>query len=117
LRYHRQTKNSFLKDGDKVHPGAPVPVRGIAFGGDCGVKNVDFSIDGGTNWSGTELGKDEGTYGFRQWRTEVTAPASGDLVLMARCTNTSGVSQPIQPNWNPNGFMRNVIEIVRLAVG
>ena len=35
-----------LKDGDKVRPGAPVPVRGIAFGGDCGVKNVDVSIDG-----------------------------------------------------------------------
>jgi DMSO/TMAO reductase YedYZ molybdopterin-dependent catalytic subunit len=117
---NRMVPRSFvtnLKDGDQVRPGAPVLVRGIAFGGDCGVKTVDFSTDGGTSWSGAELGPDEGTYGFRQWRTAVAAPASGDLVLMARCTNTSGVSQPIQPNWNPNGFMRNVVETVRLSVG
>jgi DMSO/TMAO reductase YedYZ molybdopterin-dependent catalytic subunit len=106
-----------LKDGDKVRPGAPVPVRGIAFGGDCGVKKLDLSIDGGANWSATELGPDEGAYGFRQWRTQVTAPASGELDLMLRCTNVAGVSQPLQPNWNPNGFMRNVVESVRLIVG
>jgi DMSO/TMAO reductase YedYZ molybdopterin-dependent catalytic subunit len=106
-----------LKDGDKVRPGAPIPVRGIAFGGDCGVKKLDLSIDGGANWSATELGPDEGAYGFRQWRTQVTAPASGELDLMLRCTNVAGVSQPLQPNWNPNGFMRNVVETVRLIVG
>ena len=46
-----------LKDGDKVRPRAPIPVRGIAFGGDCGVKKVELSIDGGANWSATELGR------------------------------------------------------------
>jgi DMSO/TMAO reductase YedYZ molybdopterin-dependent catalytic subunit len=106
-----------LKDGDKVRPGAPIPVRGIAFGGDCGVKKLDLSIDGGANWNATELGPDEGAYGFRQWRTQVAAPASGELDLMLRCTNVAGVSQPLQPNWNPNGFMRNVVESVRLIVG
>jgi DMSO/TMAO reductase YedYZ molybdopterin-dependent catalytic subunit len=106
-----------LKDGDKVRPGAPIPVRGIAFGGDCGVEKLDLSIDGGANWSATELGPDEGAYGFRQWRTQVAAPASGELDLMLRCTNVAGVSQPLQPNWNPNGFMRNVVETVRLIVG
>ena len=29
---------------------------------------------------------------------------------MVRCTNADGVAQPDQPNWNPAGFMRNVIE-------
>jgi DMSO/TMAO reductase YedYZ molybdopterin-dependent catalytic subunit len=106
-----------LKDGDKVRPGAPVPVRGIAIGGDCGVKHISVSIDDGANWSATELGRDEGAYSFRQWRTQVTAPASGDLELMLRCTNVAGVSQPLQPNWNPNGFMRNVVEKVRLTIG
>ncbi|SEF10275.1 DMSO/TMAO reductase YedYZ, molybdopterin-dependent catalytic subunit [Rhizobiales bacterium GAS191] len=117
---NRMVPRSFvtnLRDGDKVGRGAPVPVRGIAFGGDCGVKGLDVSIDGGTNWSAAELGSDEGAYSFRQWQTQVTAPASGDLSLMARCTNTAGVSQPLEPNWNPNGFMRNVIEKLRLTVG
>jgi DMSO/TMAO reductase YedYZ molybdopterin-dependent catalytic subunit len=30
-----------------VKPAAPVPVRGIAFGGDCGVSQVELSVDGG----------------------------------------------------------------------
>ena len=29
---------------------------------------------------------------------------------MVRCTNSDGVVQPVTPNWNPSGFMRNVIE-------
>jgi hypothetical protein len=35
---------------------------------------------------------------------------------MVRCTNTNGVVQPDQPNWNSAGFMRNVIERVQLSV-
>jgi hypothetical protein len=31
-------------------------------------------------------------------------------VLMARCTCTSGETQPATPYWNPSGFMLNVIE-------
>jgi DMSO/TMAO reductase YedYZ molybdopterin-dependent catalytic subunit len=106
-----------LKDGDKVRPDAPIPLRGVAFGGDCGVKNVDLSVDGGANWTATELGPDEGTYGFRRWQTQVTAPATGDVEIMFRCTNAAGVSQPLQPNWNLGGFMRNVVEKVRLTIG
>jgi hypothetical protein len=29
---------------------------------------------------------------------------------MVRCTSTSGETQPATPNWNPSGFMLNVIE-------
>ena len=99
-----------------VQAGAPVAVRGIAFGGDCGVANVDLSVDGGTTWTAVTLGRDEGTYGFRAWTASVTAPASGTLTLSVRCTNTKQVVQPADPNWNGGGFMRNVIESVRLTV-
>jgi DMSO/TMAO reductase YedYZ molybdopterin-dependent catalytic subunit len=106
-----------LKDGDKVRAGALIPVRGVAFGGDCGVRKVDLSVDGGANWSAAELDADEGTYGFRRWRAQVAAPAAGDAELMVRCTNVAGVSQPLQPNWNPGGFMRNIVEKVSLTIG
>jgi DMSO/TMAO reductase YedYZ molybdopterin-dependent catalytic subunit len=99
-----------------VKPGAAVPVRGIAFGGDCGVSRVDLSADGGRSWEAAALGSDEGAYSFRQWSTEVAAPASGALELQVRCTNTKGEAQPDKPNWNGGGFMRNVIETVRLSV-
>ncbi len=84
-----------LATGASVRAGAPVPVRGIAFGGDCGVARVDFSTDDGRTWNAAQLGPDEGTYGFRRWQAQVTAPASGQLALMARCTNTKAVAQPV----------------------
>lgn len=105
-----------VTDGTTVKPGATVPIRGIAFGGDCGVAQVDLSLDGGVTWQKTTLGNDEGTYSFRQWSSQVTAPASGVLMLAVRCTNTKGEAQPSEPNWNGGGFMCNVIEHVRLTV-
>ena len=99
-----------LQAGATIHTGAPTAVRGIAFGGDAGVARVDFSVDGGKSWNAATLGKDEGKYSFRRWETRFTAPAKGSYVLMVRCTNADGVTQPDQANWNPAGFMRNVLE-------
>jgi DMSO/TMAO reductase YedYZ molybdopterin-dependent catalytic subunit len=98
-----------IKAGAKLEAGEPAVVRGIAFGGDTGVKRVDFSHDGGKTWEAAHLGKDEGKYSFRRWQTRFT-PEKGDHTLMVRCTNDRDDVQPDQPNWNPSGFMRNVIE-------
>jgi DMSO/TMAO reductase YedYZ molybdopterin-dependent catalytic subunit len=98
-----------IKTGDRLQAGAPTLVRGIAFGGDAGVARVDFSGDGGRRWQQAELGRDEGKYSFRQWQIRF-APIRGDQVLTVRCTSTAGEMQPEAPNWNPSGFMRNVIE-------
>jgi DMSO/TMAO reductase YedYZ molybdopterin-dependent catalytic subunit len=99
-----------IKSGQTVTAGAPTLVRGIAFGGDTGVARVDLSSDGGKNWQPAELGKDEGKYSFRQWQSQLTLPAKGNYALMVRCTNSDGVAQSEEPNWNPSGFMRNIIE-------
>ena len=100
----------------KVKPGAPVPLRGIAMGGDCGVAAVDLSTDNGASWTPAVLGKDEGAYSFRQWTAQATAPATGALTALVRCTNTKQVPQPMVANWNGGGFMRNVVETVQLNV-
>jgi DMSO/TMAO reductase YedYZ molybdopterin-dependent catalytic subunit len=105
-----------LTNATTVTPGASVPVRGIAFGGDCGVSQVELSADGGQNWQKTALGRDEGAYSFRQWSTQIIAPQPGLLTLQMRCTNIKGEAQPAEPNWNGGGLMRNVIERVRLTV-
>jgi hypothetical protein len=110
---NRMVPRSFItniKPGDPFYAGRTASARGIAFGGDSGVARVDFSADSGKSWQVTQLGKDEGKYSFRQWQMEFTLPARGDYVLMVRCTNANGVAQPDAPNWNPAGFMRNVIE-------
>jgi DMSO/TMAO reductase YedYZ molybdopterin-dependent catalytic subunit len=105
-----------IKSGATVRADTSTLVRGIAFGGDTGVAGVDLSGDGGKSWQATTLGKDEGKYSFRQWQAPVTLPAAASSTLMVRCTNSSGVTQPDQPNWNPSGFMRNVIEATPVVV-
>jgi DMSO/TMAO reductase YedYZ molybdopterin-dependent catalytic subunit len=115
---NRMVPRSFVTNlaaGQKVKAVAPTKLRGIAFGGNCGVASVDTSIDGGRSWHPAQLGKDEGKYGFRQWQTQLTPPAAGAYSFLIRCTNSNGVSQPDAPNWNPAGFMRNVIESIHIT--
>ena len=98
-----------LAAGAQVPAGPAVLLRGIAFGGDTGVRAVDVSADGGRSWRRAQLGHDYGRYSFRAWSLRV-ALARGAHTLRVRCTNTDGLKQPMTPNWNPGGFMRNVVE-------
>ena len=103
-----------LRPGATVPAGAPLPVRGLAMGGDCGVRGVDVSTNG-TDWQAATLGPDEGTYGFRQWQWTLPAPRPGPVRLLVRCTNANGAVQPMTPNWNGGGYMRNVVETLDMA--
>ena len=98
-----------LSDDQHVPVGQPLSVRGIAFGGDAGVREVHVSADGGSTWLPARLDHDHGKYSFRKWEIRFT-PKRGPTVLQVKATNTSGVVQPAMANWNPGGFMRNVIE-------
>jgi DMSO/TMAO reductase YedYZ molybdopterin-dependent catalytic subunit len=112
---NRMVPRSFVTNipsGQRVSAAAPTTLRGIAFGGDCGVASVDYSLDRGQSWRQAQLGKDQGKYGFRQWQTQFALPSPGKYSVLTRCTNVNGVSQPETPNWNPAGFMRNVVESV-----
>ena len=112
---NRMVPRSFitnLRDNAMVRRGVPIEVRGIAFGGDSGVKSVAFSSDGGTTWQNATLGKDYGRYSFRRWRTSFVPPQPGSYKLMAKATNSNKLSQPATSTWNPGGYMRNVIEQV-----
>src|SRR5260370_10972145 len=99
---NRMVPRSFItniKAGDRLRAGVPTLARGIAFGGDSGVAQVDFSSDGGKSWQQAQLGKDEGKYSFRQWQLSFT-PAAGAQALMVRCTSSSGETQPDTPNFS-----------------
>jgi DMSO/TMAO reductase YedYZ molybdopterin-dependent catalytic subunit len=117
---HRMTVRSFIArpaSGTLVPPGRPVTLRGIAFDGGYGIREVHVSDDGGATWRQASLGPDLGRYSFREWSAAWTPARPGSARLMVRAVNAIGESQGLEPLWNPAGYLRNVIEHVTLVVG
>jgi DMSO/TMAO reductase YedYZ molybdopterin-dependent catalytic subunit len=109
---NRFTTRSFLTslaDGARVKAGRPLTLKGFAFDGGTGIREVAVSRDGGQTWQPAKLGRDLGRYSFREWTLPVTLPA-GRHELKVRATNNAGAVQPATASWNPAGYMRNVIE-------
>lgn len=104
-----------LQNGQQVSIDQPVQLKGIAFDGGSGIKQVELSQDGGLNWRMTKLGQDLGRFSFREWYAEFTPVEKGDFTLMVRATSNSGESQPMTASWNPGGYQRNAVEITHLV--
>jgi len=104
-----------LADGATVTTGRTYDVKGIAFDGGFGISRVLFSTDGGKTWGQTGLGKDYGKYSFREWRAPFAPKAGQKYELCCLAINSIGESQRFTPGWNPSGYMRNVVETVRVS--
>ena len=100
-------------DGAKIPAGRETLIKGIAFDGGSGIREVLFSADGGKSWRSAELGRDLGRYSFREWTFAFTPPRAGEMDIKCRAINAVGASQPMEPLWNPAGYMRNVVETVK----
>jgi sulfite dehydrogenase (cytochrome) subunit A len=112
-RYNVRSFITSVSDGAKVKPGR-IRLKGIAFDGGKGIKEVAVSTDSGKSWMPAKLGRDLGKYSFREWSLAVNL-AAGTYELKARATNNAGDTQPAEARWNPAGYMRNVIETVRVT--
>jgi len=114
---NRFTIRSFItnvSNGARVKARKDVTLRGIAFDGGKGIKDVSVSTDNGTTWTPAKLGRDLGKYSFREWTLPVKLVA-GVYDLRVRATGNTGDTQPMDPGWNPAGYLRNVVETVRVT--
>jgi sulfite dehydrogenase len=114
---NRMTVRSFitnLADGARVKGGHPMSVEGIAFDGGDGIQRVLFSNDGGKTWSEGKLGKNDGNYSFRAWSASFKPKRGRSYDLMSLAINSLGETQRQTPRWNPAGYLRNVVETVRV---
>jgi len=112
-RFNVRSFITSVADGAKVKTGQ-ITLKGIAFNGGSGIKQVDVSTDGGKTWAPAKLGQDLGKYSFREWSLPVSL-AAGEHVLQVRATGNDGKTQPDKAGWNPAGYMRNVIESTRVT--
>ncbi|MBX9810622.1 MAG: molybdopterin-dependent oxidoreductase [Burkholderiales bacterium] len=103
-----------INDGARLKAGKEIRVRGIAFDGGYGIREVALSTDGGRTWKEATLGKDLGKYSFREWQTAVSLNP-GKHELKVRAVNAIGQSQPLDALWNPAGYMRNVVETTHVT--
>ena len=75
---------------------------------------LNLSTDGGQNWIPAKLGRDLGKYSFREWTLAASLKA-GASEIKVRATSNGGDTQPLEPRWNPAGYLRNVVETVRVT--
>ena len=114
-RFNVRSFITSLADGAEIKSGQTTTIKGIAFDGGYGIQQVLFSGDNGQTWREAELGKDLGKYSFREWTIPFAPIGPGPFVLKVKATNRLGQSQPLEPLWNPAGYMRNVVETVRVT--
>lgn len=112
-RYNVRSFITSLQDGAEVKAGHAIDLKGIAFDGGTGIREVAISSNNG-GWTTTKLGKDLGKYSFREWHARWKPSKPGEYVLKVRATNNANQVQPETASWNPSGYMRNVIETVKI---
>jgi hypothetical protein len=114
-RFNVRSFITSVQNGAKVRAGRQLVVRGIAFDGGKGIREVAYSTDGGGSWQPARLGREDlGRYSFREFAFGFS-PQKGTHDLRVRAWNRAGDTQPLQALWQPAGYMRNVVESVRVS--
>lgn len=115
-RFNVRSFLTSLADGAKIVAGSENTLRGIAFDGGHGIREVLVSDDDGLSWRAATLGANLGRYSFREWTLPFQPKKVGEHRIRTKATNVLGQSQPMEPLWNPSGYMRNVVETVTVTV-
>ena len=95
--------------GQVISATRAVQVQGLAMDSGLGIRQVEFSADGGRSWKDAQLDRDLGRYSWRRWRADWIPPRPGTYRFMVRATNNGGQGQ-LQNQWNHGGYQRSVIE-------
>ena len=65
-------------------------VRGLAFAGTRGIRQVEISADGGEHWAQASLAEPLSPYAWRFWSYRWAIPGPGGYTLMVRATDGTG---------------------------
>jgi sulfite oxidase len=103
--------------GERLAASVPMTITGAAWAGESPISRVDFSSDSGRTWRPAKLGAERAPYAWRLWEASWTPPGDGSYVLMSKATDEKGETQPFAEDWNPSGYLWNVVPAVRVEVG
>ena len=102
-------------DGTTLAPGK-IDVGGFAWAGEAGIARVDVSFDHGATWQPARLTGENAKYTWRRFEAQFNATKPESYLVMARATDSNGVTQPMEPPWNPSGYLWNAPDAVRIEV-
>jgi DMSO/TMAO reductase YedYZ molybdopterin-dependent catalytic subunit len=100
--------------GGDTLPAGLNEITGIAWGA-AGIGVVDVRVGSG-RWETAKLVPGRGPYERALWRSTVELPASTQVELAVRATDTRGRTQPDAPTWNRRGYVNNSVHRVTVTV-
>ncbi len=111
-------KSFFARPADQTKGtvGLPLTLTGPAWAGEYKIVRVDVSTDGGATWRAAALSRQDVQFSWRIWSASWTPARPGYYTLCCRATDSSGRVQPIEPPWNPSGYLWNAVDRIGVMV-
>ena len=91
-------------------------VQGFAWAGPAGVRLVEVSVDGGTNWRPAGFMGENAPLAWREFATDIEVTPPARMAVMVRATDNEGEMQPPAARPNAAGYANNSIHRVSIRV-
>ncbi len=103
--------------GEIVSANSNVRVHGAAWTGNGEIVKVEISTDKGSTWKEARLGGDSRPNAWRLWEFDWRTPAKpGQVTLLARATDSSGQTQPVDRDPDRGTYMINHLLPIEVEV-
>jgi sulfane dehydrogenase subunit SoxC len=93
----------------------PCVLEGRAWSGSGPIERVEVSVDGGESWDDAALVEPPSEFAWHGWSSRWEA-SPGEHELCSRATDVSGQSQPLNGEWNVDGYCNNAVQRLRVTV-
>ena len=102
--------------GESIPSNSNVRVHGAAWTGNGEIIKVEISADNGSTWKEVKLGESKPN-AWRLWEFDWKTPAKpGQVILMARATDSSGQTQPAERDPDRGTYMINHLLPIQIEV-
>jgi DMSO/TMAO reductase YedYZ molybdopterin-dependent catalytic subunit len=101
-------------NGETIPAGSPYRIHGAAWGGE--IARVEISVDSGATWNAAQLLGQPVKNAWRLWQYDWHAPEPGRKTLMARATDSRGLTQSFERSADRGTYMINHLLPIEVEV-